>query len=67
MNINRRIAALEASAPVASGIFHRTRQIAGETLEDAVTAYGREKIGPTDRLIVRQIITPRTRSAGAFQ
>lgn len=55
-NIGMRLAALEAEEPGGATIWHRILREPGQSLDGALDAYGRYRIGVTDRLIVRHII-----------
>ncbi len=60
MNISKRVVALENQ--VSDGGYenvHRVNAEIGQTPEQAIKAYGRDKIGPKDLTIVRTFITPR--------
>lgn len=54
--IKRRLAELEARKPAVTSSCHRMIVQLGSSVEDAINAYGRERIGPADRLIVRTIV-----------
>ena len=60
MNIAKRVGALENRA--GDGGFenvHRIIGTLGQTQEQALDAYGRDKIGPKDFVVVRTFVTPR--------
>ena len=57
MKLANRLTALEARTPTI-GQVHRIIVGIGETRDEVLDAYGRDKIGPHDRLIVRNIIAP---------
>lgn len=54
-NFGKRIGALEAKENVAPAIWRRVVQEAGQTLDDALDRYGRDRIGAADNVIVRRI------------
>ena len=60
MNIAKRVGALENQAGDSG--FDKAHQVIcelGQTQEQALDAYGRDKIGPKDFVIVRRFVTPR--------
>jgi hypothetical protein len=57
--IGKRLTVLEAGQPAGPVIWHRVLRQFGQNLDEALDAYGRDRIAPTDRLIVRQIIDVR--------
>ncbi len=60
MNIGKRVGALESRA--GDGGFasvHRIVVKSGQTQQQAIDDYGRDRIGPKDLPIVRTFITPR--------
>ena len=60
MNIAKRVGALENQA--GDGGFEKVHRIIGklgQTREQALDTYGRDKIGPKDFTIVRVFVTPR--------
>ncbi len=60
MNITKRVGALENQA--GDGGFDKAHQVIcrpGQTQEQALDAYGRDKIGPNDFVVVRTFVTPR--------
>lgn len=59
--LEARLKALEALHPPARGRWHRIIRQADQTQEEAIAAYGREKIGPDDHLIVRRVVVPLAR------
>ncbi|MBA4092060.1 MAG: hypothetical protein C0494_15920 [Sphingobium sp.] len=64
-NIGKRIEALEALRSAGAVVWHRVIQQSGQTLDEALDAYGRDRIAPDDRLIVRKIVDSRL-AAGSF-
>lgn len=52
----KRLEALETRTKAATGVWHRIIQEAGQTQDQALDAYGRDKIGPDDNVIIRRII-----------
>lgn len=54
--IARRLAELEARKPAVTSSCHRMIVPGGSSLEDLINAYGRERISPADRLVVRTIV-----------
>ena len=64
MNIAKRVGALENQA--GDGGFEKAHQVIcgdGQTQEQALDAYGRDKIGPNDFVIMRVIVSPRVHVA----
>ncbi len=60
MNISKRVVALEnQTGDRGFASVHRIVVESGQTQEQAINAYGRDKIGPKDLTIVRTFITPR--------
>ncbi len=60
MNIAKRVGALENHA--GDGGFEKVHRVigrVGQTQEQALDAYGRDKVGPKDFVIVRVLVTPR--------
>ncbi len=60
MNIAKRVGTLENQ--VGDGGFDKAHQVicrVGQTKEQALDAYGRDKIGPTDFVIMRVLVSPR--------
>ena len=61
MSLEKRVSALEAAAgagdPSSERPWHRVIVREGQSLADAVRAYGIEKIGEHDNLIVRTIVS----------
>ncbi len=60
MNITKRVGALENQA--GDGGFEKAHQVncrLGQTQEEALDAYGRDKIGPNDFVVVRRFVSPR--------
>jgi len=55
--LSARMADLEARQPVEVGRWHRIIQYGGQTPDEAIDAYGREKFGPNDRPIIRTIVS----------
>ncbi len=63
MNIAKRVGALENQA--GDGGFEKVHRIIGklgQTQEQALDAYGRDKIGPKDFVVVRVLVTPRVQA-----
>lgn len=54
--LKRRVGALEAAAPEGAPVWHRIVQAVGETQEQAIERYGRERIRHSDKLIIRCIL-----------
>ena len=55
----KRLSAIERSVTTASNhspIWHRFILEPGETLESEIDAFGRDRIGPDDSVIVRRIV-----------
>ena len=63
MSLEKRVSDLEAAAgagdPSYGKPWHRVIVREGQSLADAVRAYGIEKIGEHDNLIVHRIVTPK--------
>jgi len=63
MSLEKRVSALEAAAgaedPSAGKKWHRVIVQEGQSLADAVRAYGIEKIGEHDNLLIRTIVWPK--------
>lgn len=54
--IQKRLAELEAKKPVVTSACHRLIVQPGDTIDDAVSSYGADRIAPQDRVIVRSIV-----------
>lgn len=54
-NIKNRLAALEKANQHGPAIWRRIIQQPDQTEDEALDVYGRDRIAPTDRLIIRQI------------
>lgn len=48
-------------------VVHRIIQRIGQSEDEALDAYGRDKIGAGDQIIVRRIVAPKLREAGNAQ
>jgi hypothetical protein len=63
MSLEKRVSALEAAAgagdPSYGKPWHQVTVRDGQSLADAVRAYGIEKIGEHDNLIVTRIVSPK--------
>lgn len=56
---DRRLVALESvSQPGGVERWHRVIQGVGQTRDEALDEYGRDKVGENDGVIVRQIVAP---------
>lgn len=55
-SIGQRLTALESANPSGAAAWHRVVLQAGQSLDAALDAYGRERIGGRDGLIVRKIV-----------
>lgn len=62
-NHGKRVEVLEAKQPKAAGRWHRVLQDVGQSEDDAINAYGPERIGIGDSLLLRVIVEPRVRTA----
>ena len=62
-----RLAALEAVKAAASGVWHRIVQEVGQTRDEALDAYGRDRIGAGENLIIRRIVDPASKHEGIEQ
>ena len=56
MNIAKRVGALEGKACGGGFECHRVIQRAGQTRDEALNAYGRDRIGPDDVAVLRVIV-----------
>ena len=61
MMLGKRIAALEAKAPKNWSPWHRIVQMPEQTLDQAIDAYGRDRIGPDDNMVVWTVVDPKGR------
>jgi hypothetical protein len=63
MSLEKRVSALEAAAgagdPSYGKPWHRVTVREGQSLADAIRAYGIEKIGEHDNLIIHRIVSPK--------
>lgn len=63
MSLEKRVSALEAAAgagdPSYGKPWHQVTVREGQSLADAVHAYGIEKIGEYDNLIINRIVSPK--------
>ena len=63
MSLEKRVSALEAAAgaedPQSARPWHQVIVREGQSLADAVRAYGIEKIGEHDNLIIHRIVSPK--------
>lgn len=66
-NFGKRIEALEAMQSTGAVAWHRVLQESDQTIDQALDAYGRDRIGPTDRLIVRKIVDSRLAGGRVLQ
>ena len=70
MSLEKRLSALEASAGAGDKSrgkpWHQVTVREGQSLADAVRAYGIEKIGEHDNLIVNRIVSPRFDGQGGI-
>jgi hypothetical protein len=68
MSLEKRVSALEAAAgagdPSHGKPWHRVIVREGQSLADAVRAYGIEKIGEHDNLIIHRIVSPQRDEQG---
>lgn len=65
MNIAKRVGALEGqSGAIGFGKVHQIICTEGQTVDQAQDAYGRDKIGPRDFVIIRTFVSPRFDNAG---
>ncbi len=58
MTIKRRLKELEARLGPPLGPVHRVVVSIGQTQDEALHAYGRDRIAPRDRIILRTIVQP---------
>ncbi len=64
MNITKRVGALENQ--VGDGGFEKAHRVIckiGQTQDQALDAYGRDKVGPNDLVIMRVMVSPRVQVA----
>ena len=64
MNIAKRVGALENQ--VGDGGFEKAHRVIckiGQTQDQALDAYGRDKVGPNDLVIMRVMVSPRVQVA----
>jgi hypothetical protein len=70
MSLEKRVSALEAAAgagdPSGEQPWHQVTVREGQSLADAVRAYGIEKIGEHGNLIVRRIVSPKFDEQGGI-
>ena len=63
MSLEKRVSALEAAAgagdPSYGKPWHQVTVREGQSLAEAIHAYGIEKIGEHDNLIIRRIVSPK--------
>ena len=68
MSLEKRVSALEAAAgegdPSRDRPWHRVIVREGQSLADAVRAYGIEKIGEHGNLIARRVVSPKSDAQG---
>lgn len=62
--IRKRLAALEAVRKSGWAKVHRVIQAIGQSEDEALDAYGRDRVGADDQIIVRRIVAPKLREAG---
>lgn len=60
-NQGKRIEFLEARQPKAIGRWHRVIQDVGQSEGQAIDAYGADRIGPNDCVMLRVIVEPKAR------
>lgn len=56
MTLRKRISVLEAAKPGEDRPWHWLIKQPNQTQDEAIDAYGRDKIGPDDNLIIWQIV-----------
>ena len=70
MSLEKRVSALEAAAgagdPSCGKPWHQVIVHEGQSLADAVRAYGIEKIGEHDNLIIHRIVSPKFDERGSI-
>ena len=64
--LGSRVADLEARQEKPFGAVHRLIQHEGQSRDEAIDAYGRERIGSDDLLIIRRIVSPRFNPDGSM-
>lgn len=63
MNITKRVGALETKAgDCGYDKVHRIISKVGQTKDQALDDYGRDKIGPNDFVVIRTFVSPTVRS-----
>lgn len=68
MKMASRVQALESKGGnVGSGKSHRVICRIGQSKDDALDEYGRDKVGPDDFVIVRHFVTPTKTAEGPVQ
>lgn len=63
MTLRTRISALEAANPGDARPWHWLIKKPGQAMEEAITAFGLEKVDPNDNFIVWTIVDPTGRAA----
>ena len=70
MSLEKRVSALEAAAgagdPSCERPWHRVIVHEGQSLADAIRAYGIDRIGEHDNLLVNRIVSPKFDAQGAI-
>ena len=56
MKIDARVSRLEAMIPAVVGTAHRIIQHLGMSRDDALLAYGPDRIGLSDTIIIRRVV-----------
>jgi hypothetical protein len=56
-HLSKRIGALEAKAQDSSVVYHRIIQRLGQTYDEALDEYGRDRIADGDGIIHRRLVT----------
>ncbi len=66
MQLRKRLESLEARNMSPTGCVHRLRQDRGQTRDEVLDAYGRDRIADDDIVIIRRIVSPHFDDAGAM-
>jgi hypothetical protein len=64
VSLSNRVGLLEAKVPAALVTHHRIIQRVGQTLDDAIDEYGRDRIADSDAIVCRRIVPAAIRVSG---
>ena len=56
----------EAAADAPPTRWHRVIQQVGQSEEEAIDAYGRDRIGPNDRILIHELVLPQFDANGSI-